>query len=54
MQYGTASRKELYRYRRLRSGGIETPDRERAWQSMGCGMHLGFELQADLCMLCIE
>eukprot|EP00884_Botryococcus_braunii_P009859 jgi/Botrbrau1/18875/Bobra.177_2s0035.1 len=33
MQYGTASRKELSRYRRLRSGGIETPDREQAWQS---------------------
>jgi len=41
MQYGTASRKELYCYRRLRSEGIETPDREQAWQSIGCGIHLG-------------
>eukprot|EP00884_Botryococcus_braunii_P001405 jgi/Botrbrau1/11265/Bobra.0038s0037.1 len=41
MQYGTASQMGLYRYRRLRSGSIETPDRERAWQSIGCGIHLG-------------
>ena len=41
MQYGTASPTGLYRYRRLRSRSIETPDRERAWQSIGCGIHLG-------------
>ncbi len=41
MQYNTASRVELYRYCRLQSGSIETPDRERVWQSIGCGIHLG-------------
>eukprot|EP00884_Botryococcus_braunii_P000719 jgi/Botrbrau1/10648/Bobra.53_2s0006.2 len=40
MQYGTASRRDVYRYCRLRSGSIGTPDRKRAWQSNGCGMHL--------------
>eukprot|EP00884_Botryococcus_braunii_P014081 jgi/Botrbrau1/22674/Bobra.0132s0018.1 len=50
MQYGTASRMELYCYRRLRSGSIETPDRERAWQSIGCGIHLG--LSSKLISVC--